>query len=322
MGLEAANFISQLIPTNPASTDKKNEGDNHLRLIKSVLQQTFPNASRPVRFSNAIFTGANVNVDITHENTLFFVHTGVPPAGTRILVLPSTIPPAGWTIWVVMYEGSFGVAQVKSPVPWANRVGGTDMFIYPENQVVRITSLATTYLYTREAGEAAGTILMHAGAIPIGYQSAIGQSLPAATNPELFGAWGTFWGSAGAGFFNAPDLRDRFPVATGGAYGLNSTGGANTVAIDASQMPNHNHPIFISDPAHGHGITGQSFPLLNNDPGSVQQVSGVGFKIGITTLSISASGTGISASSGAVGGNAAHENRPPFTGLHFMYRLG
>lgn len=40
MGLETATYISSLVTTNPVSEDGVDEGDDHLRLIKSVLQNT------------------------------------------------------------------------------------------------------------------------------------------------------------------------------------------------------------------------------------------------------------------------------------------
>jgi hypothetical protein len=43
MTVETASFISQLDATLPASGDPKSEGDNHLRLVKSVLKAQFPN---------------------------------------------------------------------------------------------------------------------------------------------------------------------------------------------------------------------------------------------------------------------------------------
>lgn len=46
MGLEAADYISQLVVTNPVGgVDPKAQGDDHLRLIKHVLQTQFPNLS-------------------------------------------------------------------------------------------------------------------------------------------------------------------------------------------------------------------------------------------------------------------------------------
>jgi len=45
MGLETGTVISQLVKTNPAGDDDIEEGDQHLRLIKSVLQTQFPGVS-------------------------------------------------------------------------------------------------------------------------------------------------------------------------------------------------------------------------------------------------------------------------------------
>lgn len=48
MPLESATFISQLVPGNPSGTDQYATTDDHLRLIKAVLQSTFPNLSAAV----------------------------------------------------------------------------------------------------------------------------------------------------------------------------------------------------------------------------------------------------------------------------------
>lgn len=45
MGLETASFISQLDRANPDPTDLVSQGDDHLRMIKKVLQNNFPNLS-------------------------------------------------------------------------------------------------------------------------------------------------------------------------------------------------------------------------------------------------------------------------------------
>ena len=45
MSVETAIYISQLDPTKPGINDPKSEGDDHLRLTKSVLQNQFPNLS-------------------------------------------------------------------------------------------------------------------------------------------------------------------------------------------------------------------------------------------------------------------------------------
>lgn len=45
MALETVTHISDLVVTNPTSTDPKSEGDNHLRNIKTALKTDFPNIS-------------------------------------------------------------------------------------------------------------------------------------------------------------------------------------------------------------------------------------------------------------------------------------
>jgi len=45
MTVESASYISQLNTAYPAAGDNISEGDDHLRLIKSVLQTQFPNLS-------------------------------------------------------------------------------------------------------------------------------------------------------------------------------------------------------------------------------------------------------------------------------------
>jgi len=43
MGVESASYISELVATNPLVGDAVGEGDDHLKLIKAVLQSQFPN---------------------------------------------------------------------------------------------------------------------------------------------------------------------------------------------------------------------------------------------------------------------------------------
>lgn len=48
MGLEVATYIDDLVISNPSGTDDRSQGDDHIRLIKSVLKNTFPNITGPV----------------------------------------------------------------------------------------------------------------------------------------------------------------------------------------------------------------------------------------------------------------------------------
>jgi hypothetical protein len=49
MGIEAATYISDLVVTNPVSaTDPVSQGDDHIRLLKSVLKATLPNINAAI----------------------------------------------------------------------------------------------------------------------------------------------------------------------------------------------------------------------------------------------------------------------------------
>ncbi|XAI96490.1 putative tail fiber protein [Microcystis phage Mel-JY34] len=42
MALESATFLEELVGTNPTGSDNRSEGDDHIRLVKSVLKSTLP----------------------------------------------------------------------------------------------------------------------------------------------------------------------------------------------------------------------------------------------------------------------------------------
>lgn len=53
MGIETAQYVGQLVAANPLSTDSVSQADDHLRLIKSALVNTFPNLTAPVTLTAA-----------------------------------------------------------------------------------------------------------------------------------------------------------------------------------------------------------------------------------------------------------------------------
>lgn len=59
MGLESATYIADLVNTNPTGSDDRSTADDHLRLIKAVLLNQFPN-----------FVGAAVNPTEAELNLL------------------------------------------------------------------------------------------------------------------------------------------------------------------------------------------------------------------------------------------------------------
>ena len=51
MGLEAGTYINDLVVTNPLGSDQQLQGDDHIRLIKTALKNTFPLLGSPVSFT-------------------------------------------------------------------------------------------------------------------------------------------------------------------------------------------------------------------------------------------------------------------------------
>lgn len=69
MALESASYLNGLVSTNPAATDNVSQGDDHLRLIKSVLKNSFPSVDTAV---NAIHTSASAPATAISAGLLWF----------------------------------------------------------------------------------------------------------------------------------------------------------------------------------------------------------------------------------------------------------
>lgn len=88
MGLEAASFISQLVNSNPTGADDYATADDHIRLIKAVLQLQFPNFAAAAM--NATVAELNKLVGYTGNGADLSILAGAAAAGltsTELLFL-------------------------------------------------------------------------------------------------------------------------------------------------------------------------------------------------------------------------------------------
>ena len=92
-----------------------------------------------------------------------------------------------------------------------------------------------------------------------------------------------------------PNMRDRFVVGAGGAYGKGATGGASTITLSAAQMPSHSHSISGSD---------GSYTIAPYYPAQTTR----GNYVGLSGM-------------GGAGSSHAHENRPPYIGVYYIMYL-
>ena len=68
MALETGEYINNLIPANPPAGDPVAQGDNHLRLIKKVLQQSLPSVNQG---SNPVIASATAPSLIVADDATF-----------------------------------------------------------------------------------------------------------------------------------------------------------------------------------------------------------------------------------------------------------
>lgn len=98
MSLESASFIKALVASNPEGTDPKSQGDDHLRMIKAVLQSQFSGLTqgKSIRLTEDMINQLGgdagqsgiTNVDTVNPYSMIF---GIVP-GFAGSIPPGTVP--------------------------------------------------------------------------------------------------------------------------------------------------------------------------------------------------------------------------------------
>ena len=117
-----------------------------------------------------------------------------------------------------------------------------------------------------------------------------------------------------------PDLRGRFIFGNGGSRGMNSTGGAETVALTEGQMPHHNHSGSTSTNGNHNHFTNiyKGFGRdCRNCTHNFQPLQGSDGGLGTND----AGNHSHTFTTDHRGGKQAHENMPPFYVLTYIMKL-
>jgi microcystin-dependent protein len=247
MSIEVATYIADLQPVNPPATDPRGQGDDHLRLIKQVLQNTFPSASKPAYFANAAAKSTNYTVLRTDGETTLFVGTG---GGAVTLTLPGlAAADIGWKfafqkttndanpIFVVPPSGTLNSGQYLGLTRARRCIPGS-----------RITVVwdGTIFWVERALNVPIGTCMeCHVTALPPGFEWPNGQILAsAATNyPEynqFYGNGQTYdkRGRVGVCLDNlGGSAAGRLPSGVIAGSTFAAVGGVDAMALAASQIP-------------------------------------------------------------------------------------
>lgn len=94
MALESASWITQLVATNPVVGDPVGEGDDHLRMLKTVLQNSFPSSSTSAVIPN--MSGQGGKYLYTDGTDTSWVEAG---SGLQISTTAPVSPSAGDMWW-------------------------------------------------------------------------------------------------------------------------------------------------------------------------------------------------------------------------------
>lgn len=262
MGLETAAWISELVDGNPGGGDNKSQGDDHLRMLKEVLQANFPNASKAFYFPETEAKTTDFTVDATDMHKTFLVDT---TAGAMAATLPALVADdAGWECYFLK-----------------TNTGTHPYFITPPSGTIQsgdLASLAKTRrcipgvrcsaLWTGGAWVASRAISLPVASIietnraaaPVGYVFEEGTALASA---DLFPDY-----NAAMGGLTVTDRRGRL------AFGLTNMGGSESGRISAAAFGAAISLLAAGgadDTAlEGQNLFGNSFNADNNNDGSVQ----------------------------------------------------
>lgn len=169
MGLESSQYISNLVSTNPTSSDFRSQGDDHLRNIKAAVKNTFPNASRPFQFDSSIaLQEGNYS---PHESTSdgFFIPVSAR-AANRTVTLPLNPSFDGLRFVVIKADFSINIVTISGN---GNIIDGKSTLVLDKPyQKARLTWNKTTSQWFAELDDrpAPGSWILHSGSTaPTGY---------------------------------------------------------------------------------------------------------------------------------------------------------
>ena len=301
MGLETGTYISDLVVTNPVgASDAKSQGDDHLRLIKATLKNTFPNITGAMTLTHAqlnqaalknttnTFTSAQTMSELLISGILG-VHRDVTNSG---LVLSGGTANNGANIELY---GSTAAGSANDAFVDADEINFRSANGTGDTAVTINGTLNVTGGISGAAAFPAGTrMLFQQTAAPTGWTKETVHN-----DKALRLTTGTV-GTGGSGSFSSL-FTNRTPSGT--ISNTTSTGTVQNHTLTAAQMPSHSHGAsgltFSGNalPGHSHTVNVES----NSNPAE-QQPAGTfaGSGQNYSTSSVSA-GT----PSGSIGGNTA-----------------
>lgn len=315
MSIEAATYINDLQPVNPPSSDPRSQGDDHLRLIKQVLQNSIVGSSRQFQIPSTLSKSANYSVQKADGESVIYANTG---GGAVTFTLPTLVSgDAGWKVHFIKTSSDANPMFI-APSSGTINSGGRSGLSQCRRCIpgVKITAVwdGTAFFVTRALALPIGTLLdFFSATLPAGFEWPNGQTLASvATNyPEY---------NAANGSGTTLDLRGRHTITLdnlgGSAAGrigtiINGTvvgnvGGAETNTLLRTDLPNI--ALTFSGTSAAINITANNAVTTSGSSGSGFSSGGVYPNLVPSTISGNVTATGnivVGGSGNSLNGNVA-----------------
>ena len=257
MGLESATFTDDLDTTNPVSGDPKSQGDDHLRLIKSVLRNSFKRVSRAFYVPNTVAKSANYTVLVPDDNRTIVCDTTT--AFTLTLPVGLVASDAGWCVYVLKTTADANPVWIAPPSGTIN--GFTKIRRSVRSKITKVLWTGSVFEASRDGPPIGSLIEFYGATLPQGMLWPNGVTFSATDYVELNAVLGTNLkperrGRVAAGRTDMGGIGVLALVTTAGS-GIDGTvlganGGAEAIFLARANLPNDTVTVAITDPGHAH----------------------------------------------------------------------
>jgi hypothetical protein len=226
MSLETATTLAGLVTTNPTSGDPEGQGDDHIRLVKTVLKAQFPGAA---------LDGYNIPITAT-EVELNYVHGVTSAIQTQF---QGVVPIGGIIMW----------AGALIPANWylCDGTNGT-----PDLQDKFIVGKSTTKAITTTGGTADAVVVAHDHTASSTGSANFNTSTESGTHTHGFTTGGISANHTHS--YTAGGLTGGNVLASGYSYKTSDGIAANTGAVSSDHT--HSGTTVTQSALHVHGVNG------------------------------------------------------------------
>jgi hypothetical protein len=294
MGIEVSTYISGLTASWPPSGDPKSQGDDHLRLIKGVLQSTFPTASKAYYFPKGEAASTTTVLDATDQNNVLFMTT---TGGDVAVTLPTGLvsADAGWSCEIMKVSVDInGVMVSPTSGQIVSQVGPTNTIrVGAYCQAARFTWTGASWICSKPGSLIGATANFNGNGVPRGYLALDGSAYNTTTFAELFAmiATGTLF-----------DTRGRVELGAGTGGGLANRVFGTLIGSETTSLATGHLPPYTPSGTIGNGAISISHNASNNTPTTLSVVQPGGSGGGYSPATITASQAASSFSGNAQGG--------------------